>query len=250
MLVIAHRGASGEYPENSLLAITKAFEQNADGVEIDVQFHQESGEFIVFHDRTLERLTDKKGTINSYSLTQLLQTPIGENQYLITLSQAITVIPPEKTLNIELKISHCQQNIIEQLSNRLQSILKQAVQQQQITWKQVYISSFNHHLIHYCNTLMPTVKTAALISHSPLDHAAVSEQLNVVGVNQEINHLNQEFVIDAHQRGLSCWVFTVDSEKDIMQCLAWGVDGIFTNYPQQTRRIMARNTNPYKKVIA
>ena len=48
MKVIAHRGASGEYPENSLLAFEKAIEQKADAIELDARFH-ESSEFILLH---------------------------------------------------------------------------------------------------------------------------------------------------------------------------------------------------------
>ncbi len=56
MQVIAHRGASGEFTENSLLAFEQAILQGCDGIEFDVQFHQASGEFILLHDSYLNEL--------------------------------------------------------------------------------------------------------------------------------------------------------------------------------------------------
>ena len=55
MKVIAHRGASGEFPENSLLAFEEAIKQQADGIELDAQYHQASGEFVLLHDSYVKR---------------------------------------------------------------------------------------------------------------------------------------------------------------------------------------------------
>lgn len=239
MLIIAHRGASGEYPENSILAIEKAIEQGADGIEIDIQYHRASGEFIVFHDRNLLRLTGKIGNINNFTLAELLQTSIGHNQYIMTLAQALALIPEKMLLNLELKISTSEQALIQILMQKLQQVLNSAVSNQQITWPQLYLSSFNHYLINYGKVLLPEANFAALIAHCPLNYAKFSETMQLASVNQDIDCLNQELVNDIHQRGLTCWVFTVDDLDDIKQCMAFNVDAIFTNYPERTRKIIA-----------
>ena len=238
MLVIAHRGASGQYPENSVLAIEKAIEQGADGIEIDIQYHQPSGEFIVFHDRNLLRLTGKTGNIKNFTLNELLQTTIGQDQSIITLAQAIALIPENILLNIELKISTSEQSLIDVVMQKLQRVLKNAVLQHKIKWSQLYLSSFNHYLIHCGNRLLPQVKFAALIAHCPLNYAQFTETMELTGVNQNIDCLNQALVSDIHQRNLSCWVFTVDDIEDIEHCIAFNVDAIFTNFPQRTRQII------------
>lgn len=238
MLIIAHRGASGEYPENSILALEKAIEQGADGIEIDLQYHQPSGEFIVFHDRNLLRLTGKTGNINNYTLDELLKTSIGKNQHIITLAQAIALIPKKLILNLELKVSTSEQLLIETLMQKLQQVLNHAVSMKHITWPQLYISSFNHFLINYGKTLLPKANFAALIAHCPLNYATFSETMALASINQDIDCLNQELVSDIHRHGLTCWVFTVDDIDDIKQCLALNVDAIFTNFPQRTREII------------
>ena len=58
MLVIAHRGASRRFPENSLLAFEQAILQAADGIELDVHFHPQSQQYIVLHDAYLEKTTN------------------------------------------------------------------------------------------------------------------------------------------------------------------------------------------------
>ncbi|MCD6386790.1 MAG: glycerophosphodiester phosphodiesterase, partial [Methanophagales archaeon] len=67
MLVIAHRGASREEPENTLRALRRAAECKADAVEVDVR-KCKSGEIVVIHDETLERTTDGKGLVREHTL--------------------------------------------------------------------------------------------------------------------------------------------------------------------------------------
>ena len=57
--LFGHRGYSGKYPENTLLAFQKAIEAGADGIELDVQFSKD-GKLVVIHDETLDRTTTGK----------------------------------------------------------------------------------------------------------------------------------------------------------------------------------------------
>ena len=84
MKIIAHRGASGEFPENSLLAFEQAIQQKADGIELDVHFHDQSQQFIVLHDIYLDKTTNGQGHYNLYSIAKLTQLSLGQNQKLLT----------------------------------------------------------------------------------------------------------------------------------------------------------------------
>ena len=70
-LNLAHRGFSGKYPENTMIAFQKAFEVGADGIELDVQLTND-GTVVIFHDDTLERLTSSKGQLTNYTLEECL----------------------------------------------------------------------------------------------------------------------------------------------------------------------------------
>ncbi len=62
----AHRGFSGKYPENTMLAFEKAVEAGADGIELDVQLTKD-GEIVIIHDETIDRTTDGKGFVADYT---------------------------------------------------------------------------------------------------------------------------------------------------------------------------------------
>ncbi len=87
MLIFAHRGASADAPENTLLAIEKALAQGADGIEIDV--HQTGDDLVVIHDRWLHRTTNGQGQLQDYSLAELKLLDAGQGQQIPTLWQVM-----------------------------------------------------------------------------------------------------------------------------------------------------------------
>ena len=73
---IAHRGASGYAPENTMAAFDKALEMKADYIEIDVQLSKD-GEVVLMHDAMIDRTTDGSGTVDDYTLEELKQLDAG-----------------------------------------------------------------------------------------------------------------------------------------------------------------------------
>ena len=68
----AHRGFSGKYPENTMLAFQKAIEVGADGIELDVQLTKD-GEVVIIHDETIDRTTDGKGYVGRLYLWRIIK---------------------------------------------------------------------------------------------------------------------------------------------------------------------------------
>ena len=101
-LKIGHRGAMGYVVENTLESIQKALDFGVHGVEIDVHLCA-SGELVVFHDFTLERMTNGTGAISKYTLSELKQLKIGHKFQIPTLEEVLELINKECLLNIELK---------------------------------------------------------------------------------------------------------------------------------------------------
>ncbi len=238
MKIIAHRGASGEFPENSLLAFEQAIVQGADGIELDVHFHHASKQFIVIHDAYVNKTTNGQGHYNDYSLEQLTQLALGENQYLVTLEQVLAHIAGRLLINIEIKTTSVSKADINQQLNLLNQLLLKATQVYGFTFEQFVLSSFNHPMILACKNICQHISTAALIAHSPLDSKQLAQQLHCQGVNQDIASLTENFVDDIHSLGLEVWVYTVDKLEDISICLAFGVDAIFTNFPKNSRDLL------------
>ena len=106
ILNIGHRGAKGHVAENTLASIQKAMELGADGIEIDV-FRCFSGEIVVFHDKTLNKLTNGTGYIEKNTLSELKELKIlGSTHSIPTLEEVINSIGKDVFLNIELKGSN------------------------------------------------------------------------------------------------------------------------------------------------
>jgi glycerophosphoryl diester phosphodiesterase len=99
--VIAHRGASGEYPENTLLAFRRALEQGADGLELDVRVTAD-GVPVVIHDPTLERTTNRRGQVGQLSLSQVREAAAGEGERVPTLAEVLDAFPATPLI-VEIK---------------------------------------------------------------------------------------------------------------------------------------------------
>ena len=229
MQIIAHRGASGEYPENTMLAIEQAIVQGADAIELDVFAVQ--GELIVIHDHHLQRTTNGKGSIYQHTLEQLTQLDAGKGERIPSLWQVLQRLQQAaQWLNIELKGADTVAPLL--------TLLDKA-QQLGLNSQRLLISSFNHHLLSEIKQLRPELKLGALTASMPVDYASFAQKLQAYSVNCDVSFINQAFVNDAKARGLRVYVYTVDHTDDIQRMQQYGVDGIFTNYPGASRQFLA-----------
>lgn len=226
MLIIAHRGASAVSAENTLAAFEEAIKAQADAIELDVCAVED--QVYVFHDRYLTRLTSGTGRFIDLNKDQVQALYVHGQHAVPTLEQAIAHIAGRTALNIELK-GHipCAQ---------ICQHLEKAVKQYGFTEQSLLVSSFNHHWLKELKHARPQTRIGALTASCPLDYAAFASDLAAHSVNIDINVVNQEFVADAHSRGLAVYVYTVDDPTDMIWLNKIGVDGIFTNHPQLTRQ--------------
>jgi glycerophosphoryl diester phosphodiesterase len=227
MLIFAHRGASANKPENTLAAFKAACLSNCDGVEFDIQ--QVDGRLIVFHDRYLERTSSGKGLLIEHSFEQLRQLDVGNGEMIPTLDEVLAIVADQQIINIELK------SILIADLPLLFHYLDNAKVMLKINNEQFLLSSFNHQLLQVINQQRPEFSLGALTASLPLNNAEFAQQLNAYSANIVIQYVTQEFVNDAHNRGLKVYVYTVDNLRDIKMLQAMGVDGIFSNNPEQAK---------------
>ncbi|MGL4971324.1 MAG: glycerophosphodiester phosphodiesterase family protein, partial [Cetobacterium sp.] len=109
MYILAHRGASGTAPENTIAAFKKAIIDGCDGFEFDVQ-QTKDGKLVVFHDWTLERTSNGKGYVREHTLDELKELDAGswfgeefKGEKIPTLEETLDLIPDNMLINIELK---------------------------------------------------------------------------------------------------------------------------------------------------
>lgn len=237
MLIIAHRGASLEAPENTIAAFKRALDTHADGIEIDIM--QVEDEIFVFHDRYLRRLAAQPGRFVDLTKAQVAALKVFNQQPIPTLSEVLAVVRGRCMLNIEIKSTVTPYLLLQHIEH--------AVTEHSFQLTDIIVSSFNHQWLQTLKTHNSSLSLGALTAGTPLRLAAFAEELHAWSVHIDVGFVTQEFVDDAHNRGLKVFVYTVDEPEDIRLMQEYGVDGIFTNHPQNSRNIIAglSNQSPY-----
>ncbi|MAD90368.1 MAG: glycerophosphodiester phosphodiesterase [Pseudoalteromonas sp.] len=230
MQIFAHRGASGNYPENTASAITAALQAQVDGIELDVQSCAD--DFVIIHDSWLDRTTNGTGRVVDTPFSEISKLDAGNGQKILNLQQVLELIGTQTQINLELKHTFG--------LDKLVSTLEQNVADGIIEREQLLISSFDHHQLKWLKQNLPWVKIGALTASIPLNYAYFAENLHAYSVHLDKNFINHEFVADAKQRGLKVMTYTVDKQQEIEEMQNLGVDGIFSNYPCFAKMILSR----------
>lgn len=233
-LIIAHRGAAGEAPENTLAAFKLALEQGCEGFELDVHLSKDK-QIVVIHDETLDRTTNGSGEVKNL-LTSEIQSyqanaSFDINQYpdafVPTLEQVFELVPLDFFINIELK-----GGIGEGMEEAIVELLRKTSRTQH-----VIISSFNHKSLVKIKELEPSIKVGILYTLRTTHHWKLPEVAGVdaYSLHPWINWLDHEDVIEAKKRGYRFYSWTVNTEAQIANALNYQLDGIITDFPGKTR---------------
>ena len=223
-VVIAHRGASTVELENTLAAFRAAAGQGADGVELDVHATLD-GEIIVLHDPSIMGLPIAQARMSDLSQLKLLN---GEP--LPTLAQALDVIGPLKAF-VEVKV------LDPRWDDRLLETLERGPNPSGYA-----VHSFAFHVVRRLREKRPNLPTGVLSEVPTRDPQRTLDDAKSQTLWQEHTTLEESLVEAVHGLGASVIAWTVDNPSEMEQLVSWGVDGICTNHPERTRRIIGRGT--------
>ena len=246
-LVIAHRGASGTAPENTLIATQKALEMGADMVEIDLHMSKD-GEVIVIHDATLDRTTNGSGLVKDHTLEELKKLEAGSwfdpkfnGEPIPTLDEFLILMDGKAIALLEVKKSK------KELYTGIEQKIVELVRKHQAE-KWCIIQSFETPTVQNFLQLVPDWEIHKLISGQvpviPVYHDGqirMGQAMSLPGIqaiNPSHKALNRRFVRRAHQHGMKVFTWTVNEEKDFKRVLRFKVDGIITNYPERLMAIL------------
>jgi len=227
-LVFGHRGARGHVAENTLPSITKALDLGVDGIEIDI-FQCASGELVVFHDQTLEKLTNATGYIEQLDLDSIQKIEVLGGYTIPTLEEVLDLINGQVVLNIELKGSRT--------ALLTAALLEDYFKSGQWQPKQILISSFNWEELQLFYKVNQEVPLAVLTEDDPLDAIPVALSLNAVAINPNHKTLNTTNVEKIKAAGLDIYPWTVNAPEDIQKMVSLGVEAIITDYPERIKGI-------------
>jgi glycerophosphoryl diester phosphodiesterase len=222
-ICLAHRGASGHEPENTLLAIEKAITMGAPWIEVDV-FAVED-ELVVIHDERLETTTNGTGCVMKRSLAYLRSLDAGKGQKIPLLREVFDLTKGRAGVNVELKGPGTAAPVVKLIGE-----YRHGHPGRYDGW--VLVSSFNHRELAKVRSLNPDIPIGALGFGLPPKHAKFAQDLGAVSVHTSVARVNRAFVNDAHRRGLKVFVYTVNRADDLKRMRAMGVNGVFTNFPE------------------
>ena len=225
ILNIGHRGAKGHITENTIVSIHKAIELGADGIEIDV-FLCKSGEIVLFHDKTLEKLTNGEGNIEDKNLDELRKLKVLNSSYSIpTLEEVLKSIDKDVFLNIELKGINTALGSLD--------VIRKYTRRNKIELNNILFSSFNWEELKDLRSLSDKVQLALITEEDPLLAIDFAIQLNAVAINPNYKDLNKKNISKINEKGLKIYTWTVNSKIQIDRLKALNVNGIITDYPDR-----------------
>ena len=224
IVIIGHRGAKGHLAENTLPSIAKAIDLGVNGIEIDV-FKCASGELVVFHDKTLEDLTNASGYIEDLDLDSIQRIEVLDGYSIPTLNEVMDLIQGKVFLNIELKGS--------QTAIETNSLLEEYFDKEEWSSEKILISSFIWEELKKFRQINKEVPIAILTEDDPIDAIPIGLELDAVSINPDYETLNDENIQKIQKNGFKIYPWTVNAPKDIRLLIDKGVDGIITDFPER-----------------
>lgn len=222
-LIIAHRGASAERPENTLAAFRRALALEADGIELDVHVTRD-GVPVVFHDATLRRLTQAPGRLAGTPWRELRRLRVRGTEPIPRLADVLRLTRGLAVVQIELK------------AGPLAPVLRAIRAARANEW--VILASFDARLVRAARDLAPAIPRM-LISEGRAAPAALVRQLAACGaaglsVNHRVIH-SGAWIRPFHQRGYTVWTWTVNEPVLARRLAGWGVDALLGDDPALLR---------------
>jgi glycerophosphoryl diester phosphodiesterase len=223
MQIFGHRGAPAYAPENTLESFRKALELGVDVIELDV-YTLHTGEVVVIHDESVERTTDGEKFVWEYSLKELRGLNAGAGQSIPLLTEVLDIIDKKAGLNIELKGLHTAAPVAK--------ILKRYISEEGWSPHKFLVSSFILQELTVFMALMPEVRAGALYEHFVVPrYAAFASKPSAYSINPDAAVVTPEMVRQIHSRGLKVFAWNVKNRATAARMERYGVDGIFTDYP-------------------
>lgn len=246
-LVIAHRGASGIAPENTLAAFSKALEIGVDRIEMDLR-QTLDGEVVVIHDKTLKRTTNGWGSVRKSSLKKLRRYSAGSwfhhtfsHEKVPTLHEVLELVKGQTELLLEIKNGSPYHHGIE--SNITKIIKKHDAK----NW--CIVQSFDDRVLNNFRKLpelesdvhklfASVIPVAPFYGGSRFSFKRVKSYHYAEEININYKYVNPQVVRKIHQLNKKVNIWTVNEPANFVKYIKMGVDGIITDNPHLLKKLL------------
>ncbi|AOP32814.1 glycerophosphodiester phosphodiesterase [Leptospira tipperaryensis] len=246
-LVFAHRGLSGAFPENTMIAFRKAIEAKADLIELDVTL-SEDREVVVIHDDDLDRTTKLVGNVRNFEVEILNELDAGswfskkfKKERIPLLKDILRLIRKSKTdLNIEIKSTGLDFPMREDSIEKkvLDLVLENRIEER------IVISSFSWECLERIRNLNSKIKLGVLVgdeSGSVEEAIVFAEKVNAWSIHPSREDAKEENIKRIQENNFLSVVYTVNEVEEMKRFLDRGADGLFTNFAKDMRRLVRKS---------
>ena len=241
-LVLAHRGFSGLYPENTRRAFMEAVAiKGCSGFEVDVNMTADN-EPVIIHDHVLDRTTSGKGPVNAMSYKEIKELDAGAwmdskfaGEKIMHLNELLELaLEHNMLLNIELKSYPAPYKGIEEaVLSRVAAAGAEGI---------VFMSSFNHLSMKLCKEINPNIP-AGLLYMQPLINAEDYATGYALHPQWSLLALEPALTARARAKGVKVHTWTANTEDAMKLCIKCQADGIITNFPDKLAEILNSGSN-------
>ncbi len=247
---IAHRGASGSAPENTVAAVKTALQKKSSFVEVDIQ-RSADGELVIIHDTTLSRTTNVEEVfpdrspwlVSDFTLAEMRQLDAGTwyspdfaGEPIPTLREVVNALGKRAGLLLELKNPELYPGIETEIDKELSSI--PGYMRGALAKDKLVIQSFNHVSVRTYDDIAPAVPTGLLFGTRPTDAELVAASGFAEQINPSYRVTDQSLVHRVQELDMTISVYTLNTGQLMRQFINLGVNGIITDYPAVLRDIL------------
>lgn len=244
MLIIAHRGASHDAPENTLASVMLGWAQEADAVEIDIYRTRDDG-IVVIHDHTLQRTAGHPGKVKEMDLAEIRALDAGAwkgpqfaGERVPTLAEVLATVPADKTLVIEIKSGPA-----------IVPALERVLRAGPVPLANIVLISFNAEALAAAKRALPECTALFLMGGTHEGRQRTVEDLDALirrchEAGFDGLDLGRDWPIDAafvrrvHDAKLLFYVWTVNDAENGRALADAGVDGLTTDRPGWMREVL------------
>jgi glycerophosphoryl diester phosphodiesterase len=200
----------------------RALELGATWIECDVR--AVGDELVLFHDRTLGRLTGLEGNLSDLDLLTLRTLKVQGSEPIPLLSELIQLTRNRANLQLELKGRGSGELTGRYLTRLLQE-----------GWRpdSFLVSSFDHEELVACKKIAPSIPIGILLYGYPINTPEIARSIGAHSVHLNLEMITPKRVSILHQFGFKVFVYTVNEPRDIQAMRAVGVDGVFSDFPDR-----------------
>ncbi len=240
VLLMAHRGGEGEWPSNTIYAFQQAMKLAADVLELDIQATKD-GALVVRHDPFVESTTDGIKRLDAgytWTADDGRSFPFRERGITIPTLEEVLQAFPGVRLNIDIKPED---------PAIVQPFVDLLVRYGRVD--KVMVGSFHDRQLNLFRSLCPIAATAAGVRETlalflmnkvglQVLYKARAQAFQIPEYQGRMRLVTPRFIRAAHAHRMQVHIWTVDDEGDMRRLIAWGVDGLITNYPSRLRKVL------------